>query len=203
MRFSYDSLRQSFEVIFLGAECSAQARNDRLPNWAYYDKTHPSPLGGLLMPYTDTETGTAKEKRAARDKARNQAKQLETGQKPSKRKKPGKTPFGSFIKAKNWRNGKNRGEFFFDLIMGPTSIKGAWYNALTGQLQTSTCPLERRRLEIQRPYFTNVLRPILTRSLEAAIREKKGKPQNWRLPRSMRFDPPARQPRRSRSLAAA
>jgi hypothetical protein len=153
------------------------------------------------MPYKDTETGTAKEKRAARDKARNQArKQLEQPSRKSRRQKPGKTPFASYIKVKNWRHANGLNEYFIDLTIGPVHFKHAWYAAETGQLQLSTCRTETRRGKINGPYYVQVVRPLIIKSLEAHASKMHGQPV--RLDEEMQFTPPPKKSSARRKNAA-
>jgi hypothetical protein len=153
------------------------------------------------MPYKDTETGTAKEKRAARDKARNQArKQLEQPQRKSRRQKPGKTQFASYIKVKDVRQAGKRHKYYLHLTVGPFFNKRVWYSADTGSLQLSTCPMENWRFEVNDPFYVNTLRPMIVAAIQDAISKKQGRPV--KLLKSMRFEPEPRIRKRKSTVAA-
>jgi hypothetical protein len=162
----------------------------------YYDKTHPAPLGVFLMPFKD------KDKRAARDRQRREERKLERagqpGPQPAKVKRP-KPQFAGFIKVRNLRRAANDHEVFLDLIVGQLKLPGCWYNAKSGQLQTSTARDERRRAIWNPAYYVATVRPIIVRALEKAISEKIGRP--YRYPKAMRFEPTPRKQRKAKATA--
>src|SRR5271156_2412488 len=96
--------------------------------WEYYDKCPMSHLRGALMPMTTEERREWERVRKAKQRAKRKAGQQSV---PStvKRKKPGKTPFASFIKVRNLRRAARDHEYFLDLVIGPLTLSGCWYGA--------------------------------------------------------------------------
>jgi hypothetical protein len=143
----------------------------------------------------------------AYDRARKAAKRAEIKANPPTlvlrpRKKPGKTPFASFIKVKAVRrDGKvDSGVFYVDMAVGPYFFSGQRYDARKGQLQWTSCESERLRPRLSRAYYAATVRPIVIASVEKFLTEEKGKPT--RLPAKFRFPVSLRKPKQPVEMAA-
>lgn len=149
---------------------------------------------------TEAEKREMARLRKARQREREKANQPDPISKPVKR--PGKTPFASFIKVREIRRAgpKGSGLFYLDLIFGPLRLRGCHYDANTGSLHLSTAKDERRKPKLNGAYNEAVVRPIVIRAIEKWVGDERGKP--YRFPKAAQFPP---KPRRSRQpqLAAA
>lgn len=136
------------------------------------------------MPMTTEEKREWERVRKAKQRAKRRAGQHLV---PStlKQKEPDKTPFASFIKVRRVRRAGQPGHFYLDLIEGPFTHPGLYYDAFKGQLQLSTCPMERRRPKLSGPYYVRTIRPIVIAAIEGFLTKERGKPA--RLPKDLRF----------------
>jgi hypothetical protein len=126
---------------------------------------------------------------------------------PAKPKKSVERTFASFMKVKAVRrDGRQKGIFYIDMVVGPYFFPGQRYVAETGQLQGSSCKTERHRVKLSDPYYVTVVRPMVIAAIEGFLTAEKGKPA--RLPASMLFPAKPRKargpykPRKTKEMAA-
>lgn len=137
-----------------------------------------------------------RERKAAK---RAEAKANQPESKQVRAKRPGKTPFANFVRVRNPRlaGPAEHGAYFLDLAVGQFTLQGCRYDANTGSLQLTTCPLEKRQPKLNGAYFVSTVRPIIIAAIEKWRSKVLGRP--FRFPKSARFTPKPRKPRPTKS----
>jgi hypothetical protein len=153
------------------------------------------------MPKTAEEKRQIERERKARWRAKLRANQPESKPKPVKR--PGKTPFANFVRVRNPRlaGPAEKGAYFLDLAVGQFTFQGCRYDANTGSLQLTTCPLEKRQPKLNRAYLVSTVRPIIIAAIEKWRSKVLGRPYSF--PKAARFTPQPRKPKQTKEMVTA